>query len=172
MNLNFAFRLGVPIDNFVSNFIFMEDEPEVEQPDHSDQMIHQQLLLDDDDDDEDEELPDEDLDDDEEDDKTDISQLHDVSIGEALNDVVKGEIFCHDQPQAKKSELDLIGVKKLSTNANNTSSLSSQTRSLYHNSSRRGSNRNSVPSTAQSATRTTRPSRSGSPITKHSSSSP
>lgn len=79
----------------------MEDEPEVEQPsDHSDQLIHQQLLLDD----EEDELPDEDMDDDDEDDDTDISQLRDASIREALNAVVKEEIFCHDQPLSKKSE--------------------------------------------------------------------
>lgn len=82
----------------------MEDEPEVEQPDHAEQqLIHQQLLLDDDD--EDEMADDVDVDDDDEDDETDISQLHDVSIRDALNAVVKDEIFNHDQqPMAKKSE--------------------------------------------------------------------
>lgn len=85
----------------------MEDEPEVEQPDNAEQMIHQQLLLNDDD--EEDELAEEDLDDDDddEDDVTDITQLQTVSIQEALNAVVKEEIFGHDPPMAKKSELKM-----------------------------------------------------------------
>lgn len=89
----------------------MEDEPEVEQPDRVDihQQQQQQLLLDD----EEDELADEDMeDDDDEDAETDISQLHDESIREALSAVVKEEIFGHDQPLAKKSEFySLINIK-------------------------------------------------------------
>lgn len=82
----------------------MEDEPEVEQPDHADQMIHQQLLLED----EEGEMPEDDEDDE---DGDEITQLHEVSMHE-LNAVVKEENY--DQPMQKKGKSNFTSVNTFS----------------------------------------------------------